>query len=287
LGRRIAKPLEEAEATTRRIATGDLDARVAVTEGADPEVTSLAASINAMAENLDRLRGLERQFLLSVSHDLRTPLTSIRGFAEAISDGATDDTVRAAGVIASEARRLERLVADLLDLARLDAREFKLDPQPVDVAVVVRETAEGFRPAARDAGVTLTVNAPNGEDGSATLTLDRDRLAQVVANLVENALCFATSRVDIDVEPGARATLIVVSDDGPGIPAGEHARVFDRLYQPARAAGVTSRKIGSGLGLAIVAELVQAMGGSVQAADGRPSGTRVTVSLAGSSSTFD
>ena len=111
------------------------------------ELAVLARSINAMATELDRSRGLERQFLLSVSHDLRTPLTSIRGFAEAISDGAAPDHTKAAAVIAAEARRLERLVGDLLALARLDARRFELELRPVDIGELVEDAAEGFRPA--------------------------------------------------------------------------------------------------------------------------------------------
>ncbi len=278
LGRRIARPLEEAEAATRRIATGDLDARVPTSTTADPELASLTTSINAMAENLARLRGLERQFLLSVSHDLRTPLTSIRGFAEAIAEGATDDDVRAASVIASEARRLERLVADLLELARLDARQFQFAPQLVNIAEVVTETAEGFRPAALDAGVELAVVVP---DDATRLVghVDPERLAQVVANLVENALKFANARIDVAIERGAHDVMFAVTDDGPGIPPAEHARVFDRLYQPTRPTPAQPRKVGSGLGLAIVAELVGAMDGSVRASAGPDGGTRMLVTL--------
>src|SRR5207248_7955691 len=105
------------------------------------ELASLARSINTMAATLARSRGLERQFLMSVSHDLRTPLTSIRGFAEAIADGAATDDRRAAEVITAESRRLERLVGDLLDLAKLEARHFSLDIQPVDLADVVATAA--------------------------------------------------------------------------------------------------------------------------------------------------
>jgi two-component system sensor histidine kinase BaeS len=276
LGRRIARPLEDAVAATGQIASGDFDARVQTGPSTDAELASLTASINAMAENLAHLRDIERQFLLSVSHDLRTPLTSIRGFAEAIADGATDDTVRAAGVIASEARRLERLVADLLDLARLDAREFKLDAQTVDVGTVVTDTADGFQPAAREAGIELSVAV---EADDTTAVVDPVRLAQVVANLLENALSFATHRVDVAVEHGAGRLIIAVTDDGPGIPPGEHERVFERLYQPARGPDVRPRPLGSGLGLAIVAELVAAMGGTVAARPAPGGGTRVFVTI--------
>jgi two-component system sensor histidine kinase BaeS len=279
LGRRIAQPLRSAEATTRQIADGELDARVPQPARRDPELASLATSINAMAENLARLRGLERQFLLSVSHDLRTPLTSIRGFAEAIADGATDDDVRAAGVIAAEARRLERLVGDLLDLARLDAREFRFNLDTIDAGAVVVDTTDGFRTEAKDAGLALGVIVEGDERAPILVVADPERLAQVVANLVENALKFASSRIDVVVERGGNQVIVAVTDDGPGIPVEEQSRVFDRLYQPARSGGPPPRRVGSGLGLAIVAELVQAMQGSVRAVAAPDSGTRVIVTV--------
>ena len=281
LGRRIARPLEAAESTTRRIAAGDLDARVEVPPATDGEVASLAGSINAMAEHLARSRGLERQFLLSVSHDLRTPLTSIRGFAEAIADGAAPDHERAAEVIAAESRRLERLVGDLLQLAKLDARRFSLDVRRTDAVEVASATAEAFRPEFDEAGVDLSVSASvsmEGAPGPLFASADPDRLAQVVANLVENAFKFATGRVVVSVESQGSAgelVAVVVSDDGPGIAPDELPRVFERLYQSHRAA---TRRAGSGLGLAIVAELVSAMGGSV-AAESEGTGTRMVVRL--------
>jgi len=275
LGRRIARPLQAAELATRRIAAGELDAPVPVPTGADPELASLARSINTMAETLARSRGLERQFLLSVSHDLRTPLTSIRGFAEAIADGAATDTRRAAEVIAAESRRLERLVRDLLELAKLDARRFSLDLRRVDLGEVVTDTAEGFRPAAAGYDLALAV-AP--VPAPLAVTADPDRLAQVVANLVENALKFATGRISVGAYPHPLGAAVVVEDDGPGIAGTDLPNVFQRLYTTSRA---PARQVGSGLGLAIVAELVTAMGGTVEAQSpiGPAGGTRVVVAL--------
>jgi two-component system sensor histidine kinase BaeS len=278
LARRITRPLETAEAATRRIAAGDLTARVAVPADSDPEAASLARSINTMAATLARSQGLERQFLMSVSHDLRTPLTSIRGFAEAISDGTATDTTRAARVIAAESRRLERLVGDLLDLAKLDARRFSFHPQPVDVCEVVRETVEGFERSAEEAGVGVDIRLP---DHALVAEVDPDRLAQVVANLVENGLKFAASRIEVTAAADGDGTTIAVTDDGPGIPNDDLPRVFERLYQSTR---TPARQVGSGLGLAIVAELVAAMGGTVEAVAGADGGTRFAVSLSGSSS---
>jgi two-component system sensor histidine kinase BaeS len=273
LVRRITRPLEHAEAATRQIAAGDLTATVPVPGDADPEVASLARSINSMTESLARARAVERQFLMSVSHDLRTPLTSIRGFAEAIADGAATDTERAAEVIGAESRRLERLVGDLLELAKVEARHFSLDARPVDLADVVANAAEGFRPAANELGLDLDIDVPEALEWLA----DGDRVAQVVANLVENAMKFAGSYIEVVMHVAGPGTTIVVGDDGPGIDEDELPRVFEPLYQSTRAVG---RPVGTGLGLAIVRELVDAMGGQVHAESGPLGGTRVVVALA-------
>ncbi|MGH9226858.1 MAG: sensor histidine kinase [Acidimicrobiales bacterium] len=272
LGRRLTRPLREAESATKRIAAGDLATRVPIDDRDGEELAGLSRSINTMAASLERSRRLERQFLLSVSHDLRTPLTSIRGFAEALADERAPDPAHAAGVILSESRRLERLVQDLLELARLDARRFSLDVRATDVGEVVADTAEGFRPAAEQAGVELavTIGAANGSHAAAA---DPDRLAQVVANLVENALKYARSSISVGTSAGGD---IWVEDDGPGIGEEDLPHVFEPFYRSARAA---SREVGTGLGLAIVHELVEAMAGDVRAESPPAGGTRVVVSL--------
>ncbi|HJV08703.1 MAG TPA: HAMP domain-containing sensor histidine kinase, partial [Acidimicrobiales bacterium] len=253
LGRRLTRPLREAQSATGRIAGGDLSARVPENAADGEELAGLARSINAMAAGLDRSRRLERQFLLSVSHDLRTPLTSIRGFADALAEGKDPDPAHAAGIIGAEARRLERLVGDLLELAKLDARRFSLDVRATDVAEVVSDTAEGFRPAADAAGVALTVDA-----GAGTAAADPDRLAQVLANLIENALKFATTSIRV----GSAGVEAWVEDDGPGIPDEDLPHLFEPFWRSAR---TPARDVGTGLGLAIVAELASAMGGTVRA----------------------
>lgn len=268
LGRRLTRPLREAQVATGRIASGDLAARVPEDPSDGEELAGLARSINAMAEGLDRSRRLERQFLLSVSHDLRTPLTSIRGFADALADGRAPDPAHAAGIIGAEARRLERLVGDLLELAKLDARRFSLDMRSTDVAEVVADTAEGFRPAADAASVALTVDPRPGAPAAA----DPDRLAQVLANLVENALKFARSRIEV----GSDGTTVWVADDGAGISPEDLPHVFEPFWHSSRS---PARDVGTGLGLAIVAELVAAMGGSVRADPLPEGGTRMVVGL--------
>jgi signal transduction histidine kinase len=272
LGRRLTKPLREAGDATRRIAAGDLAVRVP-TDAGDDELAALSRSINAMAASLERSKGLERQFLLSVSHDLRTPLTSIRGYAEALAERKAKPG-QAAAVILSEARRLERLVGDLLELAKLDARRFSLDMRATDVCEVITETAEGFRPAAEAAGVGLSVRAP--ARAAVFAAADPDRLAQVIANLVENALDFAGSRITVGTGRSDELVEVWVEDDGPGIEADDIPHVFDRFYTVSRAA---KRHVGSGLGLAIVHELVDAMGGSVRAESSAKGGARLVVTL--------
>jgi signal transduction histidine kinase len=282
LSRRMARPLVEAMEATARIASGDLQSRVPRHSRDFAESTSLASSINEMAQSLEDGRNRERQLLLSVSHDLRTPLTSIRGFAEAITDGATEDTAQAAEVIIAESRRLERLVGDLLDLTKLEANQMSISLRATDVSEVVTTTAEGFRPLARRAGVQLAVHVP---DGTVTPVMaDPDRLAQILANLVENALTFAKTTVTVglsvaDAAGEAERTIISVEDDGPGIAPSDLTRVFERFYQADHG---PNRSFGSGLGLAIVAELATAIGATVRAvspldADG---GSRFEVSLA-------
>ncbi len=263
LGSTIARPLRQATEVTERLAGGDLSARLDDPPAGDAdELAVLARSVNSMADTLERSRGLEQQFLLSISHDLRTPLTNIRGYAEAISDGAAapDD---AAGVILRESDRLERLVRDLLDLARLDARQFTLHPVPLDVTAAVAEAASSHRAEVVAAGLELDV-VPGARVAA---EVDPDRLAQVVGNLVANAVRYARARVVVECRPvdgdddGPAGAAVLVTNDGPPISAEDLPHLFERLYQsadqPARA------ESGSGLGLAIVRELVGAMGGSV------------------------
>jgi signal transduction histidine kinase len=265
MSRRMARPLVEAMEATGRIASGELTSRVPVRQGDYPEFASLAGSINDMAQRLEDGRARERHLLLSVSHDLRTPLTSIRGFAEAIHDGAIDDSARAADVIIAESRRLERLVGDLLDLSKLEARQMSIDLRPTDVVEVVTTTAEGFRPAATANGLVLVVpGLERGLPGATPVMADPDRLAQLLANLLENAMTFAhtTVTVGLVVDQAAGGCVITVDDDGPGIAQGDLQRVFERFYRADRG---PNRLMGSGLGLAIVAELALAMGGTVRA----------------------
>jgi two-component system sensor histidine kinase BaeS len=282
LARRLIRPLAEVESTARVLASGDLSARVALDDRTEDEIAEVANALNVMAAELEAARGSERAFLLNVSHDLRTPLTSIRGYAEALADGTLDGEDpearrRAAGVITSESRRLERLVRDLLDLSRLDSHQFSLRPRAVDAGSVVRDSVEAFRPHAADLGIALSMT----ESAAIPADLDPDRLGQIVANLVENALKYARGTVEVAVtgtaEPASGdAVTVSVADDGPGIPADVGDRVFERLYTGREVPG---RAIGTGLGLAIVRELAVAMGGTARVDPTNANGSRFIVTV--------
>jgi two-component system sensor histidine kinase BaeS len=277
LARRLTRPIRTIERAAAQLGSGDLSGRAEVPAGTDVDLAALAATLNEMAAQLEASRGSQRAFLLSISHDLRTPLTSIRGYAEALADGTIDDAdpdarKRAATVIGAESRRLERLVRDLLDLSRLDSREFSLNAQPCDAAGVVRDAAIAFAPQAHELGIDLTVAA----DSSVPAVLDADRLGQIVANLLENALKYAKTRVTVAAEAHDAELRVEVTDDGPGIPPAELVDVFTRLYT---ARGAPGRALGTGLGLAIVQELAAAMSGTAFAQSPPAGGAQLVVTL--------
>jgi two-component system, OmpR family, sensor kinase len=266
LARSIARPIRRVAAATRAFAA-DEEHHPLTPEGAT-EIASLARAFNEMAEQLSTSREAERNFLLSVSHELKTPLTAIRGYAEGLGDGAFDAD-EAARVIGIEAGRLERLVRDLLDLARMNRAEFSVRSEPVDLADVAREAVQRHQSAARDFGVELAA------EGSETwVDADHDRLLQVASNLVENALreTPAGGRVTVAVAPG----VLSVADTGPGIAADDVPHAFERFYLYDKVG--KDRPVGSGLGLAIVKQLTEAMGGNVRVESG-PHGTTFVVSL--------
>lgn len=271
LGRRLGKPIREASAATQQIAAGHLGTRLAEPPAHHhDELAELSRNVNGMAAALQRSRDLEQQFLLSVSHDLRTPLTSIRGYAEAIEEAKVDPQ-RAATVIRAESARLERLVADLLEMAKLQAHSFNFHLQSVDVsgaAHTVTEAAAGSKPGVIFHPVTT---------GPLLVIADPDRLAQALANLVENAGKYARSAVLVSTRAEDGWAVVTVDDDGPGIAPHDQPHVFERLYVARHAP--ERRENSSGLGLAIVNELVTGMGGTVAAGSAPNGGARLSIRL--------
>lgn len=278
IGRRLARPVRRVSDAARSIAAGGLSVRLPVPAASrTDELAELDRAINAMAAGLERSRTLDQQFLLSISHDLRTPLTSIRGHAEAIVDGVSERPAESAAVIEREAQRLDRLVADLLDLARLDAHAFTLVPSSFELGTLLRDVIEEFSVTAAHHGITVTF-----DDAERPLVVraDGNRVRQVLHNLLDNAAKYADRRVALtarlDVGPEGRA-VITVDDDGPGIATEDQPHVFERLYV-ARARPVRA-ETGSGLGLAIARQLVEAMGGSITAGRAPDGGARFEFTL--------
>jgi signal transduction histidine kinase len=271
---RLVKPIRRVADATALVAAGDLAHRVPV-EG-EGEAADLARRFNAMAEGLGEARRREHEFLASVSHELRTPITSIRGYAEALADGAATGprADEALAVIHAEANRLERLVQDVMDLARLGAKEFRLEPAAVDLADTLADAVRALAPRAAEAGVALSADAP----APLRTVTDSARVRQIVSNLVENALRVTPSGGTVGVsgavEPGG-ALAIEVHDTGPGIAPEDLPHTFERSYLWTRSKAV--REVGTGLGLAIVRELATALGGtlSVSSVAGRGSTFRL------------
>lgn len=274
LSRRLTAPIRDTANTASRIAAGDLSARAKPSSRAGDEVEQLIESINTMASTLDRSRALERQFLLSVSHDLRTPLTSIRGYGEALADGAVDDVVHVGTIIEGEAKRLERLVGDLLLLARLESTGFEYHLATVDLPPLVEAATIGVRHEAEQRSVAITVRTP---DEPTRIRADPDRYSQVIGNLVGNALRFARETVLVTVWAADGGIHLSVADDGPGISEADLPHVFERLYVAKN--NPATKESGSGLGLAIVRELTEGMGGLVVARRSSFGGAEFVVSF--------
>jgi signal transduction histidine kinase len=252
LARRIVRPVRRVAAASRELARGENPKPVPVEGGA--ELATLANAFNDLAVQLARAREAERSFLLSVSHELKTPLTAIRGYAEAVEDGAIDPR-EAAATVAVEAARLDRLVRDLLDLARMNKTDFSVHNSEIDLSEVADDAVRRYQQQADAFGVTVSAV----HDGPSPAVADADRVLQVVSNLVENALRVAPDGGQVRVV--ARPGVLRVEDTGPGLGDEERAHAFERFYLHERYG--RERPVGTGLGLAIVKELTEAMGGTV------------------------
>jgi signal transduction histidine kinase len=286
LARSVTRPLASLADATANV---PLEGAAALPERGPREVRELTAQFNAMTAEIQATRSQERDLLASVRHDLRTPVTVIAGFAQALRDGTATGPAaeRAARAIEEEAARMARLVEEIGVLEQLGSGPASLRPEPIDPAELIAATVQRFEPQAQAVGVALAGSAhppaaPASEPGLSFVG-DRVALERILGNLVENAIVHAGAsggRVLVEglaatLHDGKQAVALRVSDDGPGFPAGSLARVFDRFYRgdPARAGR------GSGLGLAIVRALAEAHGGTVVAENLAPSGGRVTVTL--------
>jgi two-component system OmpR family sensor kinase len=269
LARRISRPVRRVASAAGSLARGTHPEPVPL-EGAR-ELQTLATAFNDLSVQLASAREAERNFLLSVSHELKTPLTAIRGYAEAVQDGAID-TEEAALTISVEAERLERLVRDLLDLARMNRTDFSVQPTEIDLTEVAEDAVRRYQQQADAFGVNLLAVG----EGPAPAIGDAGRVLQVASNLVENALRLTPQGGEVRVVtvPG----MLCVEDTGPGLEDDDRAHAFERFYLHERYG--RERPVGTGLGLAIVKELTAAMGGSVSVESEPGERTAFTVRLA-------
>jgi two-component system OmpR family sensor kinase len=276
ISRSISKPLRRVASAAEAIARGETGTRAPIS--GPSEVRALARSFNTMADQVEATHQSQRDFVANVSHELKTPLTSIQGFSQALLDGTAstpEATARAARVIHQEAERMRRMVDDLLVLARFDAGQMTLARDRVELGPLLRGCIEKLTPQAQAAQVTLALDTPE----QPTVIGDADRLAQVFANLVDNSISHtpAGGKVTIVARLLAERTVeVTVTDTGSGIPPEALSRIFERFYQVDRS---RKRSRGAGLGLAITKEIVEAHGGTITAESVVELGSKFTVRL--------
>jgi signal transduction histidine kinase len=256
----VASPLAKISSAARQVAVGK---QIAVQPEGPKEVRQLGQAFNEMSARLHASQQSQRDFVANVSHELKTPLTSIQGFAQAILDGTAstpEEQQQAAQVVYDESERMYRMVLDLLELARLDAGTVEFEMGEVDLGLLLQAVVERFAPQSSQAEVELVLAV----EGLPPVTGDGDRLAQVFNNLVDNALKHTPpgGQVQLEGKMEGGQVLVSVKDNGPGIPEDELSRIFERFYQldKSRRGGPTH---GSGLGLAIANQIVHAHHGQI------------------------
>lgn len=263
LSGRVAGPISRMAAAARRISTGHYAERVPPAGGG--EVGDLADTFNAMAASLEATERRRLELVGDVAHELRTPLATLDGYLEGLEDGVVAPGDATWALLRRETSRLRRLVDDLSELWRAEARQLPLVLENVDLALIAAEVAERMRPAAADRGIDLRIATPSRLAARG----DRDRVAQVIGNYLSNALRYGPegSTVEVVAREGEEAW-IGVRDEGPGLTVEQRTRVFERFY---RIDASRSRALGgSGIGLPIARALAEAMGGRAWAESAGP-----------------
>ena len=276
LSRRIVAPIRTLTDASQHIAEGQYAERVQV-NGSD-EIAQLAARFNQMATQLEQVESMRRQLIGDVTHELRTPLTSIKGYMEGLVDGVLPSTPETFDQIHREADRLSRLVDDLQELSRVEAKAYSLDIHPMTVSNLVQTTVKRLAPQARDKHIILHPNLPADLP---PLQADEDRITQVLVNLVANAIQYTPVGGNVSITAARQADEIQISvkDTGVGIPPEHLANLFTRFYRVDKS---RSRNAGggSGIGLTIAKHLVEAHGGRIWAeSKGDGQGSTFTFSL--------
>lgn len=268
--RRMAAPVGDLMAALGRVADGNYSMRIR--ERGPREARTLTRAFNAMAERLQQQEEQRRSLLMDISHELRTPLTVLQGNLEGMLDGVYPRDDPHLSSILEETQVLARLIEDLHTLAVAESLGLKLAKAPTDLAEIAREAIASFQAQAEAAGVTLRLEA---DPGLPPAEVDPERIRQVLNNLVSNALRYTPAGGTVRVRcsaGGADQVVLSVEDTGPGIPAEDLPRVFDRFYK-------SKDSRGTGLGLAIVRSLVRAHGGEISASSTPGDGTSIRFTL--------
>jgi signal transduction histidine kinase len=258
LSRGMSQPLVNLTAATRAVAAGDLSVRVPIHYHG--EVRELAIAFNTMTEELARTDELRRNLTADVAHELRTPLSVIRGKLEGVLDGVYPSTPGHLAPVLEEIKLLARLVEDLHLLSRAEAGQLPMEKRATDIGALLRDAQVNFGPQAADRGVTLALDLPTELP---EVMADRRRIAQVLGNLLTNALRYTPSggRVTLSAAMSEGTVQVTVTDTGPGIPPKDLPFIFERFWRGEKSRSRTGG--GAGLGLAIAKHLVQAHGGEI------------------------
>ncbi|MFB9324794.1 sensor histidine kinase [Paenibacillus aurantiacus] len=275
LGRRLARPLREMSQTALQYAKGDFSRKVEVRT--EDEIGQLGEALNYMAVELGSLENQRREFLANVSHDLRAPLTSINGFLTALTDGAIpqEKQRRYLELMKESSDRMMKLVGDLLDMARIEAGQFRLEKVRFNLSEQTRKTIARMEPLFAQHRVSVGLDNP-AED--LFVLADPDRIDQVLANLLQNAIFYSPSgsRVDVSLREEEGAARIVVRDYGIGIAPEELTRIWERFYKGDKS---RSRKVGTGIGLSIVKHILDLHDALIEVESEVGRGTTFTITI--------
>ena len=258
LSRRILQPIESLQTAARSLGQGNLEYRVPVRS--NDEIGDLALAFNTMAEALAQQETLKQQLVSDVAHELRTPLSNVRGYLEAIQDGLASADEKTIDSLHEEVLLLTRLVEDLQELALAESGQLHLEPKPVKLTGIVERTLTAQFPRIKEKGLEVTTSIPQDLP---EIDVDPERIGQVLRNLLTNAIAYSPDggRIHVEIRLHDRTIEVRVSDTGPGIAAEHIPLVFERFYR----VDISRTRLtgGAGLGLAIVKQLVQAHGGEV------------------------
>lgn len=274
LSRRISAPIKALTLASHRLGKGDLSQRVQTKDKS--EIGELAHTFNSMASDLERAEQLQRNMVADVAHELRTPLSNIRGYLEAVRDGVISpdtDTIR---TLYEEAALLSRLVDDLQELSLAETGELKLDCQPQDINSVVKQAVTAKQTQAAAKGVIMATDLA---DKLPPVNIDSQRIGQVLGNLLENAIAHTGKGGSITVAARNVDNQVQISviDTGEGIPTADMPHIFERFYRVDKSR--TRATGGSGLGLTIAKRLVEAHGGTIEAHSEPGKGSRFSFTL--------